>query len=725
MGGKAQAPPAPNYQPLADASKAASDKAFALQQQQFDWAKQAYADQLPLTKQVQQQQLDAAKQAQGFAAEQQKQYEDVYMPAQRTFAQEAADYASAPRQELEAGRAGAAVGQNFDAARNNATQQLESFGINPGATRFAALDLSTRTQQAAATAAAENQARLTTQATGLGLQQASLGLGEVVPGQVAGTANTGLAAGQGAVNTGLATTASGAQTMGTAPQYLGAGMQGIGMSGNILNQSYQNQLAGAQFNQNASSGWGTALGLIGGIGLKAAMASNGGGIGKTFNDLTTTPSFASGGAVGSSLRPAPDPSQHHPDDQKPFVDHHYYVLHAKGPSGGHLPVHHAIQQFFATGKHIGTFASPQDAADHVHLSECANPHCPHPAHQRQQYAKTMQEGGSVDEYGQASPGALSITPQQLTPSAASSAHPYHHQQLAEGGAVGFSSLIRKDHNFGGELHKASPTPTQFHGGQSSGGSSPRPEPRPSPSAPTRDRPEHRQATSHSEPRTEHRHTPAPRQPQQHAAPTPQHAPAHHAASDKQVTHRAPAADAFQRQRTVNEYNIYSPGGYDGTMLRYPNLMSDPYQHMLESQAYAYSIPTQYEEGGQVGGALPVNNLAMGGPPTPGGAIPMGASPTMGRRTDDVPAQLTAGEFVIPKDVAQYLGEAHLQKLIQKTRQQKQGVKAKPTMGPATGGPSGAPMQPNFVSRPGMGAPAVGGPPMQQRPMPGALPMGGR
>lgn len=44
-----------------------------------------------------------------------------------------------------------------------------------------------------------------------------------------------------------------------------------------------------------------------------------------------------------------------------------------------------------------------------------------------------------------------------------------------------------------------------------------------------------------------------------------------------------------------------------------------------------------------------------------------ASPSQGQVTDDVPAQLNAGEFVIPKDVTSWYGQKFMQDLIKKAR----------------------------------------------------------
>ena len=83
--------------------------------------------------------------------------------------------------------------------------------------------------------------------------------------------------------------------------------------------------------------------------------------------------------------------------------------------------------------------------------------------------------------------------------------------------------------------------------------------------------------------------------------------------------------------------------------------------------------------------------------TPGGPIPTHASPSMGAATDDVPSMLTAGEFVIPKDVAQWKGHEHFVKAIDKARQEHQEMKGRGDIG---GEPAKVPPQrPTFVSRP--------------------------
>lgn len=92
------------------------------------------------------------------------------------------------------------------------------------------------------------------------------------------------------------------------------------------------------------------------------------------------------------------------------------------------------------------------------------------------------------------------------------------------------------------------------------------------------------------------------------------------------------------------------------------------------------------------GSAAIKFLSDGGMTT-GGDVPDDASPTGGGAIDDVPARLTAGEFVVPKDVASWKGEEYFQKLIDQSRKAKGEASAKPAIGYAPA------ENPTFVSRP--------------------------
>ena len=131
------------------------------------------------------------------------------------------------------------------------------------------------------------------------------------------------------------------------------------------------------------------------------------------------------------------------------------------------------------------------------------------------------------------------------------------------------------------------------------------------------------------------------------------------------------------------------------------------------QRFAYGGAVGYDDGGptdptmtpdQGGGATGIPSQPM--PPagadmptdaTPGGGVPAYASPSNGVATDDVPAMLTANEFVIPKDVATWKGHEYFAKQIDAARRAQQQFSQRDDIG---GEPTpGIPQQPTFVSRP--------------------------
>lgn len=114
-----------------------------------------------------------------------------------------------------------------------------------------------------------------------------------------------------------------------------------------------------------------------------------------------------------------------------------------------------------------------------------------------------------------------------------------------------------------------------------------------------------------------------------------------------------------------------------------------------------------------GGAIPE-------PGEGGGAIPPSMSPSGGQQVDDIPAQieqtggaarLNAGEFVIPQDVTEWMGQKFFQDLIMKSRKARMSNPgpAHPTQGPGgeqhvMGGPTAPGAVTGSVSTPGGTAP---------------------
>jgi hypothetical protein len=286
MGGKSKAPAPPNYAPIAQASSEAAKLSYQASQEQLAWARETYAldsarqdRNEATTNELIQKAITRQDAIDSQAAKDRARYEQVFQPLEDNLVKEAEGYTderNRARADAAGGRAAADVSANFLQARAAAQDRLESYGIDPSQIRGGALDLSARLQEATARAGSSNMMRDNTQraeeATGRALRTEALNIGRGYPGQVAQSYGLAMQQGTGAanmgfgnVNAGLATTASGAQTMGTGVQWQGAGNSALGTWGNVLNAGYGNRIAGYKAQNEASSGFGQAVGL--GLGL--------------------------------------------------------------------------------------------------------------------------------------------------------------------------------------------------------------------------------------------------------------------------------------------------------------------------------------------------------------------------------------------------------------------------------------------------------------------------
>src|SRR4029077_15969618 len=289
-----------NYAPLAAASQESAKYSYELAKRQQDWAEKTYDENKALSDVVVNKALGALDQQEADAKRDRARYEAIYQPLEEQLAYEAESYASPERMETEAGKAEADVAAQFESARQTAQDRLEGFGVDPSQTRAGALDLGTRVAEAAAQASAGNQARTQTENIGRALRSEAINVGRGYPGQIqASMAGAGQAGNQ-AGNTALATTTSGAQTMGTGQGWQGLGNQSITGWGNILNQGFSNQMDRYNDNEKSSSGWRALLGTVAGPFMGGpAGAAIGGGIGSKLG-------FAEGGAIPESEIITPD-----------------------------------------------------------------------------------------------------------------------------------------------------------------------------------------------------------------------------------------------------------------------------------------------------------------------------------------------------------------------------------------------------------------------------------
>ena len=248
------APSSPDFGPLARAAEGYATQFGQAYQDQLAWAKQQYGNNAAFISNMQNL---AGSTAQDLSAAQQQdraRYQSVYQPLEDQQAQQALNYDTPERRELMRGRAEASVASQFDTAGQAAQRQLESYGIDPSATRYGALDIGVRTSKAAAQAAAANQSDLAVEQQGAGLVNQALQTGE----NVAGRANTeaggaiGGATSATAIPNSTYSTYSGA--LGNPLGFGGLTNTGVGTWNQALSTGYNAALGGYNAQQGASLG---------------------------------------------------------------------------------------------------------------------------------------------------------------------------------------------------------------------------------------------------------------------------------------------------------------------------------------------------------------------------------------------------------------------------------------------------------------------------------------
>lgn len=273
---KPKPPAPPDYSGVAQASKQATKINARLAQRQLKWAKHTYRKDKKDYRRVIDRFLKDQKVNSQNAAEDRKFFEQNYRPLELEMIKDAKTYDSPERRLKEMGASQALVAEQFNAQRDNAQRELEAYGIDPTSARYGALDIGVRAAQAAAQAAAGTTASNRVEDVGRAMRADAVNVGRGYGSSIAQTYGTAHAAGANAGQLHGQQTSIGGQIQGTAPQYRQLSNSAIDTWGNTLNMQYQNQLAAYNAEQQASSGWGSALGLVAGIGTKAFGFEDGG-----------------------------------------------------------------------------------------------------------------------------------------------------------------------------------------------------------------------------------------------------------------------------------------------------------------------------------------------------------------------------------------------------------------------------------------------------------------
>ncbi len=253
----------PDYGKMVQGNMEIAEMARELAQEQIDFARERYAENAPMLRRAAKLQMRASREQFKNAKQDRRRYERVFQKLEDRYIKDAEGYDTPGRRDRMAGRAGVAVQQNYEAARQNALRRLEALGVDPSQAGSQALDLGMRVQQAADQAGAETAARERVETVGRALRADAMNLGRGMPSQVAQGYGGAVQAGSAGTAGTNQTTATNAGALASATPALGTAGQSYGTAGSLQNQQYQNELQGAQWGASGWGGLGTLAGQLG------------------------------------------------------------------------------------------------------------------------------------------------------------------------------------------------------------------------------------------------------------------------------------------------------------------------------------------------------------------------------------------------------------------------------------------------------------------------------
>jgi len=251
---------APDYTPLAQASKEAAEIMAGLGEQQLAFAKDQYNENKGFLQDIATKQSAMMDQQMAQGKDYYDYLKNTYRPLEQSIVKDAENFNTDAYRNTLATKAAADAGLAFNRTRQANERAMASMGVNPNSGRFAGLAGQSALQQAAGRAGAMTGARQTAEQMGYARKRDAAGLGRNLAG--ASTAAYGGAVGAG--------NAAGANMQSAGINYMngmnmGAGTIGQGLNmqinglSNVLNS--QTQMA---VNDSGSSWMGDLGGLMGG-----------------------------------------------------------------------------------------------------------------------------------------------------------------------------------------------------------------------------------------------------------------------------------------------------------------------------------------------------------------------------------------------------------------------------------------------------------------------------
>lgn len=235
MGGKSA--PAPDYRPVAQASREAADIMGKLGREQLGFSRQQYAELSPLLRGIAERQTQAQDEQMRQAQDYYQYMQSTFRPVERGLAAEAEKFNTAEYRNQLAAQAAADAGKAFTQTQAAQQRAMGAMGVNPNSGRFASMQGQANLGLAAQKAAAMTGTRQQAQQMGYARKLDVAGLGRGLAG--ASTAAYGSATNAGS--------AAGQSYMAPGTQFT----QGFGSGAGIVGQGQQMQLQGLSNIMNA------------------------------------------------------------------------------------------------------------------------------------------------------------------------------------------------------------------------------------------------------------------------------------------------------------------------------------------------------------------------------------------------------------------------------------------------------------------------------------------
>lgn len=278
MGGSASAPEPPDTTRFSEGMEDMSAQSQEWAQQMWDTGQQEWGKLQDWSQQFMGQAMPAMEETFAWAAEQRDRFNEYVMPQMQSLFSEAETYASKEQEQLERGKAVQDVKSATEAQRASQLRKLESYGVDPSDTRYAALDKQAGVAEAAMSAFAANQAGERTKQIGRDLRADAINVGTGFLQDANQNLQIAGNLGQGALGAAAGATATGANVANAAQGMWGMAQNQLGDAAGIIDTSYGRELDYAADQRAASAQDFGQMMAVGEMGMQAAMMAEGGPI---------------------------------------------------------------------------------------------------------------------------------------------------------------------------------------------------------------------------------------------------------------------------------------------------------------------------------------------------------------------------------------------------------------------------------------------------------------